>query len=1218
MANLQTVKIFPSIGIARIGNSPDWYLGPEIPFPSPPPVPADGNYKDAQCRIRRQAQRFRLFGYYDNNTVKELTAADGTIAWTVHLCNAKAHPAEGASIDPGARTVSGANDFATFANGTYQGVEVPLGEVHTDDEGRLIVVGGYGFSSSPTGQPITTYLDNAGWHDDVADGPVDATITINGAPFTAQNGAWVICPPPRFAPPVHTVSSLFDTLRQAAIDQGLLPKPTDANYPPISFVNDIWPILRRGIGAMRVAAAAFGAGDHDTLGRVIPPPGLAADRQTVFNKLRPAGDMPLLNGDSALKDFQHHNVGQWAAGDFVNDWTNPTPPPPAFSPDGMTQAALENCVGAAFFPGIEATATVSTTFKYAEPYRFDRTGMSPGAVTTGMARPWQADFTACSGGTAPDEGAWWPAARPDSVYPQATPTVPADWTRGLINNYNDMVAYWYKLGFVVDVGGGQILETERHVVCRDCFVVTDRSEFSSDEVAALIVQQGAPATIQAAFYVIVEGFTPSELSITTSTPSDAQLQALAPSIAFDPVVTDLKARCTGMLLEDPSLPNTPQRFTFVYEVLFASVSGFTAELQTITLTATVPNQNVSGSGTIELIEQPNPYMIDGPVSWLSTDLRVFQITAADVGTYLPGQSWTGPNDFISALIDRFRSPALPPPPNHPFDAISTDETGSRLELSEKVNGTPVYNFAVCRVRYRALSVPAPTVRVFFRLFQTAATGTNYDSSGSYRRGGLTGTVIPLLGVQGGELVTIPCFAAARVDSSVADLNSQSDDKNVYTIPPDAGGNEVQAYFGCWLDINQTTAQFPIQPSPINGPFSAGRTSIQDLIRGLHQCLVAEIAFDPDPIPNGISTAASDKLAQRNLAIVASDNPGSASSHRIPHTLQIRPTRETLQIGEKPDELMIDWGTTPVGSTATLYFPSLNVSDILAYAGRLYETSLLTRIDDHTLQTKTAGVTYMPIPPGISPGVAGLLTLDLPPIVRRGQVFKVVVRQMTTQQVTARPPVPVPERRVSAKHAPGPRANVSIVAAAQRRPPQDERRILGAFQITIPVSTKELLLVNEERWLSVLRSVLGKIPIENRWFLVFKRYVQQIAERVGGFGGDPTLINPSPSGDGHHKSHHHHHDHDGDHDKDDRDHDHDHHDHDREEHSGKIVGLVYDCFGDFDGFLLDTHGEQRAFASREVRIEELVRKAWAERILVTVFAERRHPRRVDSIVLRNGA
>ena len=59
MATLQRVQIYPAIGIARIGNSPEWFLGPEQPDPAAPPPPGD-TYKDEQCRIKRQAQRFRL------------------------------------------------------------------------------------------------------------------------------------------------------------------------------------------------------------------------------------------------------------------------------------------------------------------------------------------------------------------------------------------------------------------------------------------------------------------------------------------------------------------------------------------------------------------------------------------------------------------------------------------------------------------------------------------------------------------------------------------------------------------------------------------------------------------------------------------------------------------------------------------------------------------------------------------------------------------------------------------------------------------------------------------------------------------------------------------------------------------------------------------------------------------------------------------------------
>jgi L-Lysine epsilon oxidase N-terminal len=72
---IATVKIHPAIGIARIGNSPtDFFIGPEIPLDHRIPL---GGYKDASCRVKRQAARFRLFGYDQNgNLVQELTAAD--------------------------------------------------------------------------------------------------------------------------------------------------------------------------------------------------------------------------------------------------------------------------------------------------------------------------------------------------------------------------------------------------------------------------------------------------------------------------------------------------------------------------------------------------------------------------------------------------------------------------------------------------------------------------------------------------------------------------------------------------------------------------------------------------------------------------------------------------------------------------------------------------------------------------------------------------------------------------------------------------------------------------------------------------------------------------------------------------------------------------------------------------------------------------------------
>src|SRR5262245_33056656 len=83
-----TAKIFPSIGIARLGNSDQFFIAPELPGVHETPF---GGYKDAQCRIKRQAARFRVFGFdAGGNLQQEITSADAQISWTVQLANTKA------------------------------------------------------------------------------------------------------------------------------------------------------------------------------------------------------------------------------------------------------------------------------------------------------------------------------------------------------------------------------------------------------------------------------------------------------------------------------------------------------------------------------------------------------------------------------------------------------------------------------------------------------------------------------------------------------------------------------------------------------------------------------------------------------------------------------------------------------------------------------------------------------------------------------------------------------------------------------------------------------------------------------------------------------------------------------------------------------------------------------------------------------------------------
>jgi L-Lysine epsilon oxidase N-terminal/L-lysine epsilon oxidase C-terminal domain len=488
MAVIKTVKIHPAIGIARIGNSPsEFFIGPEKPGAHLHPK---GGYKDAHARIKRQAARFRLFGYDDSGKlVGEVSAKNAHIKWTVHLANKKAawHQFDGLAantplrnasvanrdtliIDSGSRSLSGPNKAGHFDTGTFFGKVVPLGEIRTDSQGRLLVLGGFGHSASPSNAPLTTFANNDDWHDDVSDGPVTATVTLkgSGATFDAV-GAWVICPPPKFAPPIDSIITLYDTLLQVAA--GKLGYSVPAKP---SFTKDIYPMLRRAINVGWVSGMVTSQHAHATLKAVVPPPFSASARLAIFNKLRdPAlppkqdagdSDMPMIWSDyyldgknQPLTRIQYDIMMKWRDGNFVDDWSGPPRPSRKITPEGLDRAALEACIGAAFYPGIEASWLLRDTYKFSEPFRLDGTLLQPGDITKQMAVPWQADFYDCA-----QEGdyAWWPAQRPDDVYPEGG-SAQEPWIRQHVNSATDMVNNWYKLGFVVKKGT-RYVETERN------------------------------------------------------------------------------------------------------------------------------------------------------------------------------------------------------------------------------------------------------------------------------------------------------------------------------------------------------------------------------------------------------------------------------------------------------------------------------------------------------------------------------------------------------------------------------------------------------------------------------------------------------------------------------------------------------------------------------------------------------------------------------------
>jgi len=67
-------------------------------------------------------------------------------------------------------------------------------------------------------------------------------------------------------------------------------------------------------------------------------------------------------------------------------------------------------------------------------------------------------------------------------------------------------------------------------------------------------------------------------------------------------------------------------------------------------------------------------------------------------------------------------------------------------------------------------------------------------------------------------------------------------------------------------------------------------------------------------------------------------------------------------------------------------------------------------------------------------------------------------------------------------------------------------------------------------------------------------------------------------------------------------------------TGKIASILYDCFGDFEGFILDTCEAQKVFKSCERAVEEVIRRACSERVKITIYADGSEDNRVFRIVV----
>jgi hypothetical protein len=753
----------------------------------------------------------------------------------------------------------------------------------------------------------------------------------------------------------------------------------------------------------------------------------------------------------------------------------------------------------------------------------------------------------------------------------------------------------------------------------------EKSTFGYDEVQDVIAQNNG--VFSAAFWIVIEGFSKNSFNALGIT---VQLNG---SLTTTAGITVSQSATYAIDFEDADKPDAPQRIRIPYDIRFTAAAdpafpsmGSTAENELdLHAELQIGGQKVNASdayAAFELVAGADPYFTNvdpaqGNVFYLSQDLRVFTVTPdldpspiAGVPAFV-GNDTNGAYGYIQGLLGHLNG-------NSNYTAGTADPFATFPDQSGAYTGdssvTPVtltspphnnFNFAVARVRLRGspgAAGAAHNVKVFFRLWVSQSADTDYQPNTTYlSTPDMAG--FPGAPVVGAGTTTIPFFATGNLgtnsDYGPSGINDQ-------TITIDAG-DTAWAYFGCFIDVYDLGYLVNGQP-------------VQTWLAGTHHCLVAQIACDTAPIPTGAAQVTpspenSDKLAQRNLQVTLSDNPGGPATHRIPQTLDVRPSPAgyAADPAQMPDELMIDWGAVPVGAVARIYWPQVNAADVIRLADAHYAFHALETADQHTIQCKvTRSVTYLPIPPSAGENFAGLLTIDMPLGIRTGQAFDVVVRRVVTARAAVKPPPPPPpppprvargaraaraaaERRApAATHGFGP----GTTATHGFRPEPEEREAppavamaapgaavlrtwrytTGAFRVHIPVSEPREMLPLEENTLAIMKWRLGALPLSNRWYPVLRRYVEYIEGRVRGLGGHPDKIKPSPGGypvvlpEPGRETH---------------------------DYCGKVCRITFDCHGDFEGFELDECAADHCFETRDPGLGELVLRALRDRLRLRV-------------------
>jgi hypothetical protein len=292
--------------------------------------------------------------------------------------------------------------------GKFKDVEVPLGELRTDEHGRLLVLGANGTSQSPSDAPLyrpddpDSFNNSDDWYDDTGDGPVTAEVVLDGRSIPVES-AWVVVAPPNYAPDVIGWRTMTDLLTDLYVENGWLPKPD-----VVRFHADVLPILARLSNLQWVNAgfaSMFGRGrpmdfdDPAFIDRVAAPPRDGVDpyrelRHQLLNAFRPLATTvyeprlwPWIYGDAfgsfdaasprnslALPTLAAWILGEWAHGRFQSD--DPETPlasieqaPVPEQPGILDRAALTYCLADAFHPGCELTWPMRRISLYSSPFR---------------------------------------------------------------------------------------------------------------------------------------------------------------------------------------------------------------------------------------------------------------------------------------------------------------------------------------------------------------------------------------------------------------------------------------------------------------------------------------------------------------------------------------------------------------------------------------------------------------------------------------------------------------------------------------------------------------------------------------------------------------------------------------------------------------------------------------------------------------------------------